>query len=195
MTDSKIPKDNQTSTDDRDLFREAMQGVRPLKTTNNVEQTHRSEKKYAVAKTHKSYQKPIFRDDYLSRTDTYTDHITETVTGRTELFFARPGLQEKILRMLRRGKLSCQARVDLHGLTVAAARQTVSQFLHTCLRRGHQCVWIIHGKGNMDSNLPPPIKNQVNNWLRQEPHVLAFSSAQPKDGGTGTVYVLLKRQA
>ncbi|EXJ09223.1 Smr domain protein [Nitrincola nitratireducens] len=37
------------------------------------------------------------------------------------------------------------------------------------------------------------IKSCVNDWLQQIPQVLAFTSAQPKDGGTGAVYVLLKR--
>jgi hypothetical protein len=33
----------------------------------------------------------------------------------------------------------------------------------------------------------------VNSWLRQMDAVLAFCSARPNDGGTGAVYVLLKK--
>ncbi|HET8706021.1 MAG TPA: Smr/MutS family protein, partial [Pseudomonadales bacterium] len=40
----------------------------------------------------------------------------------------------------------------------------------------------------------PILKSSVNHWLRQLPQVLAFCSAQPKDGGLGAVYVLVKLQ-
>jgi DNA-nicking Smr family endonuclease len=37
------------------------------------------------------------------------------------------------------------------------------------------------------------LKQKVNDWLRQKNEVLAFCSARPNDGGSGAVYVLLKR--
>ena len=37
------------------------------------------------------------------------------------------------------------------------------------------------------------LKIKVNSWLRQKDQVLAFCSARPQDGGTGAVYVLLKK--
>ncbi|MEE9156926.1 MAG: Smr/MutS family protein, partial [Gammaproteobacteria bacterium] len=40
----------------------------------------------------------------------------------------------------------------------------------------------------------PVLKNKLNNWLRQRDEVLAFCSTRPVDGGTGAVYVLLKRR-
>jgi DNA-nicking Smr family endonuclease len=39
----------------------------------------------------------------------------------------------------------------------------------------------------------PVLKGKVNHWLQQRDEVLAFCSARPVDGGTGAVYVLLKR--
>ncbi|MGY8862749.1 MAG: Smr/MutS family protein, partial [Pseudomonadales bacterium] len=39
------------------------------------------------------------------------------------------------------------------------------------------------------------IKSHVNHWLQQLDAVLAFTSALPKDGGTGALYVLLKKSA
>ena len=52
---------------------------------------------------------------------------------------------------------------------------------------------IIHGKGNRSDDRGPVLKVKVNNWLRQHDRVQAFHSARPVDGGTGAVYVLLKR--
>ncbi|MHB8428784.1 MAG: Smr/MutS family protein, partial [Acidiferrobacterales bacterium] len=37
------------------------------------------------------------------------------------------------------------------------------------------------------------LKGKVNSWLRQKDEVLAFCSAPRQDGGTGAVYVLLRR--
>ena len=49
-------------------------------------------------------------------------------------------------------------------------------------------VKIVHGKGK-DAIL----KTCVNGWLRQMPEVMAFVSAPAKDGGNGSVLVLLKK--
>jgi DNA-nicking Smr family endonuclease len=54
-------------------------------------------------------------------------------------------------------------------------------------------VRIIHGKGKSSEGKLPVLKGKVNSWLRQKGEVLAFCSARPNDGGTGAVYVLLKR--
>jgi DNA-nicking Smr family endonuclease len=56
------------------------------------------------------------------------------------------------------------------------------------------CIRIIHGKGKRSrNNKGPVIKTKVNHWLRQRDDVLAFCSARPIDGGTGAIYVLLRR--
>lgn len=39
----------------------------------------------------------------------------------------------------------------------------------------------------------PVLKGKVNVWLRQKGEVMAFCTAIPRDGGTGAVYVLLRR--
>ncbi|HRY16587.1 MAG TPA: Smr/MutS family protein, partial [Candidatus Competibacteraceae bacterium] len=47
------------------------------------------------------------------------------------------------------------------------------------------------GKGSRHRG--PILKQKVNHWLRQRDEVLAFCSARAIDGGTGAVYVLLRR--
>jgi len=54
-------------------------------------------------------------------------------------------------------------------------------------------VRIIHGKGKGSENNLPILKNNLDQWLRRQDHVLAFCSARPIGGGTGAVYVLIKR--
>jgi DNA-nicking Smr family endonuclease len=108
------------------------------------------------------------------------------------LFFARTGLQQRLLQRLRRGQLAIGAELDMHGMTTATARSTLSTFIARCRDRHIRCVRIIHGKGYGSKGDAPVLKNRLNAWLRQHHDVLAFSSTPRQDGGTGAVYVLLR---
>ena len=118
----------------------------------------------------------------------------EVETGE-ELQYCRDGLQQGILRKLKRGCFRVSAVLDLHGMTVVTARQALAGFLNASQRNNLSCVRIIHGKGNRSRHKGPVLKQKVNHWLRQRQEVLAFCSARPVDGGTGAIYVLLKRRA
>jgi DNA-nicking Smr family endonuclease len=111
-----------------------------------------------------------------------------------ELTFARPGLQHSVLRKLRRGQYAIEAELDLHGYTVAQAREELLLFIRDARSMNKRCVRIIHGKGNRSQKKLPVLKGKVNDWLRQKDEVLAFCSARRTDGGTGAAYVLLKRK-
>jgi len=107
-------------------------------------------------------------------------------------FFARPGLQKRLLRRLTRGQMPINAQIDLHGMTVARARLALVAFLEEARHYRYRCVLIIHGKGHGSAQRAPVIKGHLDRWLRLNSTVLAFCSAQARDGGTGAVYVLLK---
>lgn len=111
-----------------------------------------------------------------------------------EIYYCRPGLQHTVLRKLRRGQFRVEAALDLHGMTVATARQALGAFLQVARQKNISCVRIIHGKGNRSRHKGPVIKNKINQWLRQRDEVLAFCSARPMDGGTGAIYLLLRRR-
>jgi DNA-nicking Smr family endonuclease len=110
-----------------------------------------------------------------------------------ELLYRRNGLQDRQFRKLKTGQLSIQAELDLHGLNVSAAKQRVADFLGHCRTEGKYCVRIIHGKGLGSPNREPVLKRHLGHWLQQRKDVLAFCSARPVDGGTGAVYVLLRK--
>ena len=52
---------------------------------------------------------------------------------------------------------------------------------------------IIHGKGYGSGPNGPKLKNFVDQYLQYNPNILAYHSAQQKDGGTGAVYIQLKK--
>lgn len=109
------------------------------------------------------------------------------------LSYTSPGVQRSVLKKLKSGRYSVQSEIDLHGLTVEEARKELSEFLKEAQVRRHLCVRVIHGKGRKNLERSPRLKPAVNQWLQRNSKVLAFCSARTNDGGTGAVYVLLKR--
>ncbi len=111
-----------------------------------------------------------------------------------ELRFVRPGVSRRVFRNLRRGQYRVQEELDLHGLFAGEARRTVAAFLGEARAAGHLCVRVVHGKGLRSRQQGPVLKGLLDHWLRQRDDVLAFCSALPAHGGTGAVYVLLRRE-
>ena len=111
-----------------------------------------------------------------------------------ELAWRGGGVRESDYRKLRRGELKVAAEIDLHGMSAAEARVVLGEFLAGCQSRGQRCVRVIHGKGNRSGQRGPVLKRKIGRWLRRRADVLAFHSARPVDGGTGALYVLLRRR-
>ena len=100
-----------------------------------------------------------------------------------------------IARQLHRGAFSIQAHIDLHGMTVATAREAVDTFLRDAVLRGYSAVLIVHGRG-LSSPAEPVLKTQVVQWLTRgiwRKWTMAYASARPCDGGAGATYVLLRK--
>ncbi len=121
-----------------------------------------------------------------------TAALMHAVAPEETLSFARNGIPPRALQKLKQGQQPWQAAVDLHGCSMDAARDAVLKLVAESRKEGLTLVKIVHGKGLMHGQ--PLLKTCVNGWLRQIPEVLAFVSALPRDGGTGAVYVQLKRR-
>jgi DNA-nicking Smr family endonuclease len=107
------------------------------------------------------------------------------------------GLDPRILRRLRRGEFAYQAMIDLHGMSAPAARLAVERFVLGAIAEGHREVLIVHGRGHNSKDNVPILKERLKSWLargRMGRGILAYTSARPADGGTGALYVLLRRR-
>jgi DNA-nicking Smr family endonuclease len=174
-----------TSLDtDLDLFREIVGEVKPV--PQQRAEPHHPRPKPQPRFTREAEQRVMI--DALSDAFEPDEHETGE-----ELLYCGPGVQQSTFRKLRRGQIIVRAELDLHGLTSAEARPAVAEFLQASRRLGIRCVRIIHGKGLGSRHRGPVLKTKLNIWLRQREEVLAFASARPVDGGTGAVYVLLRR--
>lgn len=121
------------------------------------------------------------------------DAMPDDLPRTEEQLYTAPGLQTKQAKRLRRGQMTLEAELDLHGKTVREARRALTAFLETCRQEGWRCVRIIHGKGTGSREGRAVIKWEVDRLLREHDRVMAFASARPRDGGTGALYVLLRR--
>jgi len=179
-----VGPDSQASDEDIALFRKAVGTVRPVRP--DVLPIERPRPEPIPVQARQEIQRVL--QESLSR----GPEADEVETGE-ELLYAAPGVGPEVLRRLRRGQLSIQGRLDLHGMSVPEAKDAVARFLYTSRSRGLRSVLIIHGKGLGSHQKRPVLKGKLNQWLARRAEVLAFCSARGVDGGTGAVYVLLRR--
>lgn len=120
-----------------------------------------------------------------------------------DLIAAAPvAMDRKAFGKLRRGKIKPEARIDLHGMTLAQAHPALNRFLLGAHAQGKRLVLVITGKGkDRDAGGPIPERNgvlrhQVPHWLSIPPLnavVLQVSQAHLRHGGGGAYYIYLKR--
>jgi len=176
-------KNKHLSSDiDFKLFMDSMANVKPIS----------SDKRNTISD--KPKPKPIKK--YFQTEKTPLDSSIEEINDKQSndiLFFSRDGVQHKTIKQLKRGTLGIEDKIDLHGLNKQEATQLLLEFLDHPADSRPRCILIVHGKGMGSLNNRPVLKNLTFNLLKQHTNVLAFTSAQQRDGGTGAVYVLLKR--
>jgi DNA-nicking Smr family endonuclease len=106
------------------------------------------------------------------------------------------GVDKRLADRLRRGQLPIEGMLDLHGLTQEEAHRQLDAFLALSANAGRRCVLVITGKGAWRSE-SGILKEMAPRWLNEAPNrgrVLAIANAQPRHGGSGALYVLLKRR-
>lgn len=183
-----LAMNNDISDNDKELFKHAVKNVIPLKKKNKF-----NAKKLQIKHV---IHKPVSRQQITSipNLNFAHDYSTANILSETCLSFKRNGISNKQLLDLKNARYGYAAKLDLHGERPEDAIQTINQFIEKHYLLTTKYLLIIHGKGGRDGN-PPVIKNVVHDVLRSIPYVLAFHSANPKDGGNGAVYVLLKYKA
>jgi DNA-nicking Smr family endonuclease len=105
------------------------------------------------------------------------------------------GIDRANAERLKRGLHPIEARLDLHGKTQAEAHHALAAFIHSSSEAGRRCVLVITGRGLGPSG-PGVLKSAVPRWLEEaglRRKILAVAPAQPRDGGAGALYLLLRR--
>ena len=184
MSGSKKQKPTAASAADRRLFRESVGQVQPVS-------SHRA-RLSKPKPTADPRQTEASENGVIDELLTHPLEPAAMETGE-EIYWLRSGIQRKVLQRLRRGHYRVEAELDLHQMNVEAARHSIDRFLQECQYEDVRCARIVHGKGLRSRARGPVLKQLTASLLRRRSAVLAYASAPPHDGGTGAVYVLIKR--
>ncbi len=103
-------------------------------------------------------------------------------------------------RRLSRGLVEPDATVDLHGHTLPSAHGLLDQALERSISRGDRVILLITGKPPRAESERPhargAIRAAVGDWLHASRHsdaIAAVRGANPRHGGTGALYIVLRR--
>lgn len=114
-------------------------------------------------------------------------------------------LERRLKKQLSRGRSAIDQSIDLHGMTQAEAHQALRGFLSFAQGRGDRLVLVVTGKGAPKArgpdlsgfDEPGVLRRIVPHWLHA-PHlraiVLGFEEAGRAHGGSGALYVRLRRR-
>lgn len=185
MTDKKEPKSKSLTESDASLWKEMTEDVRRL--------------------PGKTLQEPMAdEEEERGKSAAPREIVVHPQEEKTQKQARGKDLDGKTDERLRKGKLPIEATLDLHGMRQEEARVKLISFIETAHARGQRCILVITGKGKTRreerewfEEQPGVLRDRVPEWLRREPIdnlVLKFYQAQPKDGGTGALYVYLRRQ-
>ncbi len=116
-------------------------------------------------------------------------------------------LDRRMSGKVARGRIGIDARIDLHGMTQAAAHRRLVTFLHEAQATGARLVLVITGKGSPDrseaafATMYEPergvLRRAVPQWLNGaelRPFVVGFGEASRRHGGGGALYVQVRRR-
>lgn len=175
-----------TEMSEDDSFANEMADVRPIKHTRaklhkKVEATPGQEVRRSLAVSNRQSGDPLVSAE------------VPKLGSLDVLEYRSNGVQHGVYKKLRMGQYEIEARLDLHRMTVEEARREVFQFLRECFYYELRTVIILHGKGDRNPDKVAQLKSHLAVWLPQIDEVLAFHSAQRQHGGTGAVYVMLKK--
>lgn len=183
------------SGDERDgdsLFREAMSDVVPLEQKRVAPEPVRPDVTAAQLERREAAEgrRPNGAEDpnYLTLGEVELLHPRETLSWKKD------GVQNEVFKKLRGGRYPLDGRLDLHRMTVREARVALFEFLEQSRKNGWRTLLVSHGRGEKSAT-PARIKSFVAHWLTQVPDVIAYHSAARQHGGTGAVYVMLRKTA
>jgi DNA-nicking Smr family endonuclease len=122
--------------------------------------------------------------------------LSPRANGAAKLAPPNPGLDRRTAERLRKGEIPIDGRIDLHGMTQEDAHAALDRFVRQAWKDGKRMLLIITGKGSVAEG-GGVLRRQVPRWLasgEHAPRLLRLEPAQPRHGGSGALYVLLRRQ-
>jgi DNA-nicking Smr family endonuclease len=184
--------DEPASLDDGDLFTQAMSGVNRMNKAETGRQIVAKAKPAVLAPADPDAEaRGMLRDLVSGKVEFELEYTEEYVQGFIK------GIDQKIFRQLKAGQYSPEAHLDLHGLNAEQAYDSLLHFTREKYFQGKRCILLIPGRGINSPGGMPVLKEELKSWLTKDPLkrvVMAFCTAQPRHGGAGAIYVLLRQR-
>lgn len=184
---------SQEPAGDSDLFARAMSGVNRMDKTPSGRQVaaRAAPPPPPKAADPDAEARAALRDLVAGKVEFELEYTDEYVQGFVK------GTDSKIFRQLKAGAYSPEAHLDLHGLNSDQAYESLLLFTRDKYYQGKRCLLLIPGRGINSPGGMPVLKEELKSWLTRDPLkrvVLAFCTAQPRHGGAGALYVLLRQR-
>ena len=177
------------SEDEQKLFLEEMAGVTPAAKSTRIDL-----KGARVSTPGELERRQAATAESAKDCNNLSTEYVDMLDPFAVLAFRRDGVQNGVFRKLKQGRYySFDARLDLHKKGLEQARREVYEFIKEAHQYDLRTVMILHGKGDRNKEKPALLKSFTAKWLTGIPEVIAYHSAQQRDGGVGAVYILLKK--
>lgn len=193
--------------EEQDLWRRVARRAEPLaKSARNVSPELPSRKSEPSPKTTPPrVAPPALPDDFTlgarSGSQPFSHDLDRELSDRLRAAPLR--MDAKTHRRMKRGVMKPEARIDLHGMTLAQAHPALIWFITSSRAAGKRLVLVITGKGKPshydDDPVPTPrgvLRRQVPHWLNAAPLSQAVQQVRPahiSHGGDGAFYVYLRK--
>jgi DNA-nicking Smr family endonuclease len=196
-------KRRQLSDDDRALWKKVTQGAERLTPCTTHAQTIHNP---CISESGQvTVTKPVAKCSFRPEGPKSHGGIQVDLAPQAHLPLARQSVKmdKRAFDRMRRGKLQPEARIDLHGMTMARAHPALINFIHHAYARQFRLVLVITGKGKRRQEPAPMperhgvLRHNVPHWLTMAPMrlmVLEVVQAHQRHGGDGAYYVYLRRQ-
>lgn len=162
----------------------ASDALMPAQEPANIKSSNEIERQANAERLHSTSSSPFKAAPY------YPPLSTPASKSASEL----KALDNKTLRQLKKGRLSIDAQIDLHGMTQMHAHAALKSFISDSAARGHRIVLAITGKGRQSAGV---LRQQVPHWLGESgfrDFVAGFRAAHLTHGGEGALYIRLRRR-
>jgi DNA-nicking Smr family endonuclease len=176
---------------DVDLFRAAMADVKPLKGRKTPVR-----KRAPVSPKPKAEGSLAVREKSLA-----SPAMTRAAKGTKAAPTTPLSFDRDVDRALSKGKRTPEAKLDLHGMTLAAAERAVTTFIADASSQNRRVVLIVTGKGlRLEGGrvFGGRIRAEFAGWLdraENRARIAGVRPAHPRHGGSGAFYVLLRRRS
>ena len=195
-----MPKNSKRSVSqaDKELFEKVLSDVIPIERSSSSRDPYQETVKIPEQRSGLKFASENLNNQAKELSSPEPLFLNDFLPGRA------PGLDRSTSTKMAKGQFKIQGRLDLHGMTQQKAYVALTDFIQGAYREKKRNLLVITGKGKRQERVDSDffettdgvLKRSVPIWMAEPPLrnlVVAFSTAKKAHGGTGALYVLLRR--